>query len=186
MRAFLPPLLLLLAACSDTVYYAPPPLASELRVNARADNVAIVDVTMPEYAINQEIPIQQPDGGLLTDTDRLWADLPDRALTGSLVRNLNVITDAQVAAEPWPLAGFPDAEVSIFVDDMIVQANGTIRFTGTYAIGLEAGRDTGQGGTIEPFALSAPVPGPLDSYTAIIAAHEAVWIMLAEQIARDL
>jgi uncharacterized lipoprotein YmbA len=176
----------LLPACGETVYFAPPPAASELRVNARADDVSIVDVSMPEYAINQEIPIQQPDGGLLTDTDRLWADLPDRALIGSLVRHLNVITDAQVAAEPWPLAGFPDAEISIFVEDMIIQADGTIRFTGTYAIGFEDGRASGEGGVIEPFALFAPVPGPLDSYPAIIAAHEAVWLLLAERIARRL
>jgi uncharacterized lipoprotein YmbA len=169
-----------LAACSETQYFAPPPAQSELRVNVRAETVQINEVSIPEYAINQEIPIQQADGSLVTDTGRLWADLPDRALQGSLTRHLNRITDARIAAEPWPLSGFPEVEVSVFVDDMIVQANGLLRFTGTYALASERPG----GDTIETFLLTAPVPG--EGYVAIIAAHEAVWIQLAEQIARDL
>jgi uncharacterized lipoprotein YmbA len=172
-------LILLLAACAQTEYFAPPPSASELRVNARADSAVIAEVSIPEYAINQEIPIQQPDGSLTTDTDRLWADLPDRALAGSLARHLNQITDAQVAVEPWPLRGFPDIEISVFVEDMIVQTQGTLRFTGTYALGSETGR-----GSIEPFRIVVPVPG--EGYQAIIAAHEAAWLILAEEIARKL
>ena len=135
---------------------------------------------MPEYALNQEIPIQQADGALTTDTSRLWADLPGRALQGALTRHLNAITDARVAVDPWPLSGFPDAEVSTFVDDMIVQANGTLRLTGNYAIRSEQGRDR-----VQSFAFAVPVAAP-DSYVAIIAAHEAAWQLLAEQIARDL
>ncbi|MEM7711167.1 MAG: ABC-type transport auxiliary lipoprotein family protein, partial [Pseudomonadota bacterium] len=128
---------LALAACSGTQYFAPPPTQSELRLNVRADTVQVNEVSIPEYAINQEIPIQQADGSLVTDTSRLWADLPDRALQGSLTRHLNAITDAEVAAEPWPLGGFPEVEVSIFVEDMIVQSAGTLRFTGTYALARE-------------------------------------------------
>jgi uncharacterized lipoprotein YmbA len=169
-----------LAACGTTQYFAPPQATSELRLNVATETVAIVDVTIPEYAINQEIPVEQPDGALLTDTDQLWADLPDRALTGALVRHLNVITDAQVAAEPWPLSGFPEAEVSIFVEDMIVGADGRLRFTGTYAVGFESDRR----GVIEPFVIFAPVPAP--GYPGIMAAHEAAWLQLAERVARDL
>ncbi|MEM8823474.1 MAG: PqiC family protein [Pseudomonadota bacterium] len=172
-------LTLTLAACGSTQYFAPPTFESELRVNARANTVQINEVSIPEYAINQEIPIQQADGSLVTDTDRLWADLPDRALQASLTRHLNVITDAQVAAEPWPLSGFPDVEVSVFVEDMIVQLGGILSFTGTYALGLETG-----GGRVETFSITAPVGGT--SYTAIINAHEAAWTQLAEQIAQDL
>jgi uncharacterized lipoprotein YmbA len=173
--------ILLLAGCGQTLYFAPPPAQSELRVNARAATVQVNGISIPEYAINQEIPIQQADGSLVTDTGRLWADLPDRALQASLMRHLNEITDATVSVEPWPLRGFPEAELSVFVEDMIVGAGGTIRFTGTYAIGRESG-----GGGVETFAITAPVPGPLDSYVAIIAAHEAAWLQLAEQVARDL
>ncbi|MEM8851285.1 MAG: PqiC family protein [Pseudomonadota bacterium] len=176
------PLLLLaltLVACGQTQYFAPPALQSEFRTNARADTVQINEVSIPEYAINQEIPIQQADGSLVTDTSRLWADLPDRALQASLTRHLNIMTDAQVAAEPWPLAGFPDVEISVFVEDMIVQANGQLSFTGTYALRQETGR-----GSVEPFVITAPVAG--EGYVAIIAAHERAWIQLAEQIASDL
>lgn len=170
----------ILAACGQTLYFTPPPSVSDLRVNAQAETVMINEATVPEYALNQEIPIQQADGALTTDTARLWADLPGRALQGALTRHLNAITDARVAVDPWPLSGFPDAEVSTFVDDMIVQANGTLRLTGTYAIRSEQGRDR-----VRAFAFVVPVAST-DSYVAIIAAHEAAWQQLAEQIARDL
>lgn len=173
------PLVLILAACGQTQYFAPPPAASELRLNVRADTVMVNLASIPEYAVNQEIPIQQPDGSLTTDTDRLWADLPDRALAGSLTRHLNQITDAEVAVEPWPLSGFPEAEVSVFVEDMIVQAGGTLLFTGSYAIRREETR-----GEVETFSIRVPVPVP--DYVTIIAAHEAAWLRLAEQLARAL
>ena len=179
LTALLASALAVLVACGETQYFAPPPTASDLRVNVRPDTVQVNPVSAPEYALNQEIPIQQADGSLTTDTDRLWADLPGRALQGSLVRNLNRITDAQVAAEPWPLKGFPEVEVSVFIDDMIVGAAGQLRFTGTYALRNEIGGDS-----VETFSIVVPVAG--EAYTAIIAAHEAAWIQLAEQIARDL
>ena len=178
--ARLAPLVLILAACSQTEYFAPPSSQSDLRVNVRAETVQVNEISIPEYAINQEIPIQQPDGSLTTDNDKLWADLPDRAMQGALTRHLNVITDARVAAEPWPLSGFPEVEISIFVDDMIVQATSTLRLTGTYAMRSEVGRDS-----VGNFAIVAPVTD-LNSYTAIIAAHEAAWQELAEILARDL
>lgn len=178
--ARLAPLALILAACSQTQFFAPPPTTSELRLNVRADTVQVNEVSIPEYAVNQEIPIQQPDGSLTTDTDRLWADLPDRAMQGALTRHLNTITDARVAAEPWPLSGFAEVEVSVFVDDMIVQANGTLRLTGTYAMKSEAGRDR-----VGSFAIVVPV-AEVSSYTAIIAAHDVAWRELAETLARDL
>ena len=181
MRLTAPLLALLLAACSDTQYFAPPPAASDLRLNVAARTVMVNAVSMPEYAINQEIPIQQADGALLTDTDRLWADLPDRALQVALTRHLNQITDAEVAVEPWPLSGFPEREVTVTVEDMIVQATGSLRFTGTYALRDEVARS----GRVETFAITVPVAVP-DSYPAIIAAHEAAWIQLSEQVARGL
>lgn len=173
-------LLALLGACANTEYFAPPPTASDLRVNVAASTVQVNEISIPEYAINQEIPVQQADGALRTNTDKLWADLPDRAMQGSLTRHLNTITDARVAAEPWPLSGFPDVELSVFVEDMIVRASGDLRFTGFYAIRSENGRDS-----IGNFSLTAPVLD-VDSYFAIIAAHEAVWLQLAEQLAREL
>ncbi|SFI64669.1 PqiC family protein [Jannaschia pohangensis] len=174
------PLALTLSACGQTQYFAPPPVTTDLRVNVRAATVQVNEVSIPEYAVNQEIPIQQADGSLTTDTDRLWADLPDRAMQAALARHLNTITDARVAAEPWPLSGFPEVELSIFVEDMIVRANGTLSLTGTYAIKSETGRDR-----IQTFDLAAPVVD-LASYPAILAAHEAAWLQLAEAVARDL
>ena len=173
-------LVALLAACGETQYFAPPPVVSETRIDVRANTVLVNDVSMPEYAINQEIPIQRPDGSLVTDTDRLWADLPDRALQVSLARHLNQITDAQAAIEPWPLSGFPDIEVTVTIEDMIVQANDTLLFSGSYALRDDASRR----GTIDVFRFVTPVGGT--SYPAIMAAHEAAWLALAEQMARQL
>ena len=170
----------ILAACGQTQYFTPPPSTSALRLAVTAETVMVNEATVPEYALNQEIPIQQPDGALLADTGRLWADLPGRALQGALTRHLNAITGARVAAEPWPLSGFPDAEVSTFVDDMIVQANGILRFTGSYAIRSELGRDR-----VGVFAITVPVAS-VESYAAIVAAHEVAWQRLAEQVARNL
>jgi uncharacterized lipoprotein YmbA len=178
--AKLAPLVLILAACSQTQFFSPPPTTSELRVNVRAQTVQVNEVSIPEYAINQEIPIQQADGSLITDTDRLWADLPDRAMQGALTRHLNTITDARVAAEPWPLSGFAEVELSIFVDDMIVRSTSILSLTGTYAMKSELGRDR-----VGSFAITAPV-ADLTNYTAIIAAHELAWQQLAEVLARDL
>jgi len=184
MRTIFPMLALLLAACGDgTQYFAPPPIVSEQRIDVAAGTVMINEVSMPEYAINQEIPIQQADGGLVTDTEKLWADLPDRALQVSLARHLNQITDAEVAVEPWPLSGFPDREVTVTVEDMILRADGSLLFTGVYAIRNETSRS----GRIETFSLTAPVAGGTEAvYPAIIAAHEVVWLKLSEEIARRL
>ncbi|SDZ02416.1 hypothetical protein SAMN05444004_10578 [Jannaschia faecimaris] len=176
----LTPLVLILGACSQTEYFSPVPMESDLRVNVRAQTVQVNEISIPEYAINQEIPVQQLDGSLTTDTDKLWADLPDRSMQGALTRHLNTITDARVAAEPWPLSGFPEVELSIFVDDMIVQANSSLRLTGTYAMRSEQGRDR-----VGSFAIIAPVTD-LDSYSSIIAAHEIAWQQLAEELARSL
>ncbi len=180
LPARLAPLVLLLAACSQTQYYAPPTTQSDLRVNVRADTVQVNEISIPEYAINQEIPIQQPDGSLTTDGDRLWADLPDRAMQGALTRHLNAITDARVASEPWPLSGFPDVEVSIFVDDMIVRATSVLALTGTYALRSEIGGDK-----VGTFSIASPVAVAGD-YFSIIAAHENAWQQLAERLAREL
>ena len=181
MRASLAALLLTLTACGETQYFSPPPATTETRMNVAAASVQVNEVSIPEYAINQEIPIEQPDGSLVTNTDRLWADLPDRALQGALARHLNTITDARVAVEPWPLSGFPEAEVSVFVEDMIVQSTGTLRFTGTYAVRSETdGRDR-----VGNFGITVPVADP-ESYPAIIAAHEGAWLQLALVVAGDL
>lgn len=181
LRPLLVALALPLAACVDnTQFFAPPALVSDLKVNAQAQTVMVNEISIPEYAVNQEIPIQSPDGSLTTDTERLWADLPDRAMQVALTRHLNQITDAAVAIEPWPLSGFPEKEVTVTVEDMIVRSDGTLGLTGFFAI-----RDDTEGrGRIETFDLSVPVADL--SYTSIISSHETAWLLLAEAIARQL
>ena len=173
-------MMLTVASCGETLFYAATPITSDLRVNARANTVMVNAVSMPEYAINQEIPIQRTDGSLVTDGDRLWADLPDRALQVALSRHLSQITGSQVSVEPWPLSGFPEAEVSVTVNDMIVRADGTLRFNGSFAIRDELRR----GGRVDLFDIVVPVSG--DGFGAIVAAHERAWLELAEDVAAVL
>ncbi|MBM2574902.1 membrane integrity-associated transporter subunit PqiC [Jannaschia sp. Os4] len=168
-----------LAGCGDTLQYVPPPVTSQERVGVSARTVMIEDVSVPEYASVQEIAVQQPDGSIIADADNVWADLPDRALAASLLRNLNAITSAKVAPAPWPLSGFPDAELSVFVEDMYAGADGRVRLSGIYAIASETGRDR-----LGRFDLSAPITVP--GFVGITAAHEVVWAELALKIAGDL
>ena len=172
-------LCVVLAGCADTLQYAPPPVTAQERVGVSARTVMIEDVSVPEYASVQEIAVQQPDGSIIADADNVWADLPDRALAASLLRNLNAITSAKVAPAPWPLSGFPEAELSVFVEDMYAAANGTVRLSGFYAIASETGRDR-----LGRFDISTPVRVP--GFIGITAAHEAAWADLALQIAGDL
>ena len=71
------------------------------------------------------------------------------------MRHLNQITDAAVAVEPWPLSGFPEREVTVTVEDMIVRADGTLSFTGIYAIRDDS--SGGRGGGVDTFDLTTPV-----------------------------
>lgn len=171
---------LLLAGCADTLQYVAPPAVPQTHVNVRADTVMIEEVSVPEYASVQEIAVQGPEGAIVADGDNVWADLPDRALAASLLRNLDAITDAEVAPAPWPLSGFPEAELSVFVEDMYAANDGTVRFTGQYYVASETeGRDrTGRFSIVQPRV----VPG----FVGITMAHEAAWAQLAVQIARDL
>lgn len=176
---YLLPLLLVLAACGDTLQYVPPPLEPGARVSVSARTVMIEEVSVPEYASVQEIAVQTPEGAIVADGDNVWADLPDRALAASLLRHLNGITSARVAPAPWPLSGFPEAELSVFVEDMYAANDGTVRFNGLYAIASETGRDR-----LEKFAIVQPLAFP--GFIGITAAHEAAWRQLARQIAGSL
>lgn len=179
----LPVLVLALAAVTGCAGTSPQvvvdPVNSELRVAARARTVMVRDISLPAYAQATEITTRAEDGTLVEADDKVWADEPARAMTGAMVRNLSVITGAQVAAEPWPLQGYPDVELTVRVEHMFAGSDGAVRLAGYYA----ARRENGYG-NIRQFDISRPAPegGAAD----IAAAYEAAWTDLAERIARDL
>lgn len=170
----------ILAGCSATApQVVIDPQSSELRVPARARSVMLSDISLPAYAEASEISIRADDGTLVEQKGQLWADAPARAMSGSLVRNLNVITGAQVAADPWPLPGYPDAEVTVRVEQMFARKDGAITLTGYYAIRRESGRSA-----IRQFNIA--LPGTPDAASDLARAYDVAWTRLAEQIARDL
>lgn len=155
------------------------PTSPELRVPVRAGSVMLHDISLPTYAQTTDISVRGANGTLVEKTGEVWADEPARAMMGAMVRNLGVITGTQVAAEPWPLEGYPDVEITIRVEHMFAREDGSVTLVGYYAIRRETGRSA-----IHQFDIA--LPAALDGQDDIAAAYEAAWGDLAEQIARDL
>jgi uncharacterized lipoprotein YmbA len=175
---------LLLSACS----LAGPPsrylieaAPTDLRLPARVSTIELREVSLPLYAGGDEVVQGQPDGALRANKNTLWADEPSRAVTATLARSLGEITGAVVAADPWPLAGLPDARIEVRVDKMLAGADGVFRLEGQYFV-APLGRDFSE--SAERFALSAPVAG--DGATALSAASGQALTDLAELIARRI
>lgn len=155
------------------------PETSTMKRWTRARSIEVGEVSLPGYAAKEDISILGADGLVMTVPNAIWADEPERTMTRALVRNLAAITRAKVAAKPWPLTGFADAQLSIRVERMLVQASGSLALTGQFAISREEGE-----GTIRSFSIESPVP----TLTAagIAQAHDTAWRQLAEHIARAL
>ncbi|MCB1331302.1 MAG: membrane integrity-associated transporter subunit PqiC [Maritimibacter sp.] len=171
----------LLAGCAGGVgpQVVIDPKTSELRVPARVGSVMLRDISLPAYAQASEISVRSAGGTLVEKKGAVWADEPARAMTGAMVRNLSSITGAQVAAEPWPLEGYPDVELTVRVEHMFARDDGSITLVGYYAIRREHGRSL-----IRQFDITRPPVAEAPDDLARV--HEAAWSDLAERIARDL
>ncbi len=170
---------LLLAACGDAaVRYAVPVPRAEGRAGVNVRSLEVRDAALPLYAGLEEIFVQQEDGGLISDTDTLWADDPQRGVTQGLASTLADMTTARVAAAPWPLEDLPDARLEVRFDTMVARADGQYVMAGQYFLARATGTDrTGR------FAISVPYqPG---SMTAIARAQGQGIDRLARQIARE-
>lgn len=142
-------------------------------------SVALREVSLPSYAASEEIYVADETGLLNSTEGLLWADDPSRAVTLELTRYLSQITRARVASEPWPFAGYPEAEVELRIEDMLAHADGTFRLSGQYFVSSETGRDRAR-----LFDLTVPIEG--DATAADIAAARGQAVRdLAVAIARD-
>ncbi len=123
LALFLP---LLLAGClsGQAPRFAVEPVPSTVKVRTSASTIELADVTLPNYATENWLTVQDEAGALVPLRDADWADEPSRAMTFALVRHLSEITGAKVAADPWPLAGIPEAEVRVRVEQMIADTTG--------------------------------------------------------------
>ncbi|MEJ6387913.1 PqiC family protein [Gymnodinialimonas ulvae] len=173
---------LVLAGCGGTPGRLSVPAApSEMQVRVSVSSVVVGEISLPEYANASEVVRETEVGLIETVPDLIWADVPEDAMTNALVRHLSQITNVPVARAPWPLSSFPDAELTVRTERMLLQADGQLRLSGQYAIRRDDGPWAER---IGDFDLSVPVRG--DDLPALADAHAVAWRQLAEQIAGQL
>lgn len=172
---------LALQACSNpekTGRFLIDPPDAGVRLPNRLGTAELKDVSLPEYASDQEVMWQTADGAVRSTPDNLWADDPQRAFTLTLARAISDMSGATVIGEPWPLAEPPQRVLEVRVEKALAQADGTYRLAGRYFVS-----DEGSGGVnhARSFDISVPLAG--DQPTAIAAALSQAISQLAQQIA---
>ena len=171
-----------LAGCSNpekTGRYLIDPPVSGAKVPNRLGTAELKDVSLPEYASDQEVMWQTADGAVRSTPDNLWADNPQRAFTLALARAISDQSGATVIGEPWPLAEPPQRVLEVRVEKALAQANGTYRLSGRYFVS-----ESGSGGAnhARSFDISVPMTSS-DQPAAIAAALSQAISQLAVQIA---
>ena len=175
-------LALSLAGCSDpekTARYLIDPPTMGQQVSNRLGTAELKDVSLPEYASNDEVAYQTEDGAVRSTPKNLWADTPQRAFTQTLARTISELSGATVIAEPWPLLNPPDRKIDVRVERALAQANGVYRLSGSYYVSDEG---YGAGGNhARTFDITVPLSakGP----GAIALAQSQAITELARQIA---
>lgn len=173
--------LALLAACGSQTQVLLEPATPSLRVTPAVASLEVRDVSLPRYAASDALVVRGAGNTLETVGGAVWADTPERAMTLQLAGNLATITGARVAAEPWPFAGLPGAQVTVRVEQLLGQFDGTLRMTGQYAI---APIDSGLSDRAARFDITVPMPG--DGPGAVASAQAAALAELSAQIARRI
>lgn len=175
-------LLPVLAACGDrdSRYLLDAPAAATQK-RAQVATVEVRDVSLPSYAADTDIVMQEEDGALRPIARAVWADDPTRGVTQALAGALGAASTATVASEPWPLEEPADARVEVRVERMVARPDNTFEIAGRYAIASRYGRLRER---IERFAVSTPMAS--QSPGAIARAQSAAIAQLAEQIAGRL
>lgn len=170
-----------LSACSAPAKLYPvsvPATGDKIRTSVRS--VEVRDVSLPSYAAAEEIHIQGLDGALSSSAGVLWADVPVRAVSLELSRNLAELTGARIAAEPWPFEDPAQARLDVRIEELLASAGGTFRASGQYFVASYEGQRDRSGffRLTEAFDLEA---GP----SAIAAARGRIIMQLARVIAKD-
>ncbi len=145
----------------------------------RIGSAELRDVSLPEYASDQEIAWQTEDGAVRSNPDSVWADSPERAVTLSLARAISDMSGATVIAEPWPLGQPPERELEVRIERALAQANGIYRLSGRYFV---ANKSNGGSNHVRSFDISVPLES--DGPRATAMAQSLALSMLAQQIAR--
>ena len=191
MRILLLLLPLALAGCitGEPLRYVVEPALEAVneRVRTSADTISIVEVSLPDYAKETKLFVEgERENALEALENADWGDEPERAFANTLVRELTQITGAEVATEPWPLGGVPEAELRVRVSHMVVRNDGVVSLAGHFSIRRDIRVERNK---VELFSLEVPVvsTGPEGRTPAdVVRAHSRAWRELAGEIARAL
>ncbi len=172
-------LVAVLAACATEVRVAAPLVTPQTRIASSFSSLEVTEVTLPSYAAAEDIYFRAEDGAI-SPTGTLWADLPARAITLQLSRDLGAITGVTVAPAPWPFREFPAAKVDVRIEELLATAEGVFRLSGQYFIAPEEGGRASS----QSFAIEEPIAGGPTPSAAIATARGRAVAKLAETIAR--
>ncbi|MEL6571515.1 MAG: ABC-type transport auxiliary lipoprotein family protein [Pseudomonadota bacterium] len=171
-----------LAACTPPINRVDlVPLQSSLQLQAAVSTVMLRTVSLPTYAAEEEVSVQDSTGLIISDGDILWADEPERAATLAVTRHLNEILTATVGPDPWPFVDLPDVAVEVFVSDILATNAGDFRLRGQYFVG---GDRIDFPKKVESFDYRVPLPA--EGIGGVAAAQSQVLLLLSEDIARSL
>lgn len=188
----------LMAACTTTPQYLVETRSSDLHVRAAVRTVLVRTVSLPTYAADQKIAVQDETGSIQAEDFGLWADEPERATTLAITRHLNAMTSAKVAPDPWPLPEPPQGTVDIRIETFIATNRNTFRASGQYFMGSEIPDPIDDPDPDKPpRVLPAPLPDkarlfnieiplPTKSPADIAVAQASALLALSEKVARDL
>ncbi len=174
--------LVALAACSDptkTARFTLDPAPVTKQYPNRIGSAELREVSLPQYASDQEVPFQTVDGAVRSSPDNIWADDPRRAVTLALAQQISGLSGARVIAEPWPLTDLPQRRIEVRVEQFIATAQNTVRLAGNYYVTPLAGEG---GDVMRRFDLSVPVTG--EGPGAIAAAQGQAVTQLSARIAQ--
>lgn len=173
----------LLGACSNPEktgrFLIDPPVAG-VQVPNRLGTAELKDVSLPEYAADQEVAFQTGDGAVRSNSDNLWADDPARSFTTTLARAISDVSGATVISEPWPLAQPPARILEVRVERALAQADTTYRLSGRYFVSDDG---LSGGGTNHARSFDIRVPMTAQGPAATAAAASQAISILAQQIA---
>lgn len=179
-RAFLLLVPLALAACGSPERFAVSTPAITQKTSIAFASVEVKDVSLPSYAASDEISQRNAEGTLISSSDVLWADAPDRAIALELSQNLSRLTGGRIASEPWPFEAFPDARLEIRFAELVATTAGSFETSGQYFVAVGDGRRE-RSGLFDLSVQFDPKGGP----NAIAQARGRLILDLAEYIAKN-
>lgn len=170
-----------LGACSKPVRFVAEPPSAEAPVRLRLGSLEVRDVLLPAYAVDPDILVEQADGSLKKLGKAVWADETAQAVTQGIASAIAARSTAEVAAEPWPLAAYPDAQLVVRFDRFVPRVDGSFRASGQFAL---ASPDRRIRESITRFDLTVPIAG--DSPQDMAAARAAMIRAVAAEVIRKL